>query len=141
PGSVSNKIRRQFFLTHLGQMRSIRAVVAADDEKEVHSNIEQLAQRVLPFLGRTADRIKEPEIFRRAFRPVTVDNGLADPALDLFGFAAQHRRLVRYADGFQVDVRIESRRMRVAKTLQKLLFVPAVPDVIANVIRVREGED
>ena len=31
--------------------------------------------------------------------------------------------------------------MRVAKTLQKLLLVPAVPDVIANVIRVLEGED
>src|SRR5256886_14170483 len=38
--SVQDKIGRQFFLAHFREVRSVRAVVAANDKQNVHFNVE-----------------------------------------------------------------------------------------------------
>ena len=108
PRGVEHKIGRQFFFAHLGEMRCVRAVVAADDKENIHFDVEQLAQSILSLLRRAADRIEEPKILRRKLGSVSIDDGLSNPPLHLFGFTAQHCRLVCNADRLQMHVRIES---------------------------------
>ena len=122
-------------------MRRVGAVVTADHEQQIHRHVEQLAQRILPFLRRAANGVEETEIVRRQFRAVAIEDGLSNAALHFFGFAAQHRRLVGDADRLQMQIGIEPGRMRAAEFFQKRLLVAAVPDVIANVIGLRERED
>src|SRR5438067_5591269 len=39
PRSVQNKIGRQLFLAHFREVRRVRAVVTADDEKQIHFHV------------------------------------------------------------------------------------------------------
>ena len=107
PRRIQNKICRQSFLSHLGQVRSVGTVVTAHDDEEVHLHIEQFAQRVLAFLGGAANRVKESEIFRTFLGSVAIDNCLADSALNLFGLAPQHGGLVGHTDCPQMHVGVE----------------------------------
>ena len=61
--------------------------------------------------------------------------------MHFLGFAAQHRGLIRDADGLQMNVRIEPLRIGAFEFLQELGFVAAVQDVIADVIGFRQSED
>ena len=105
----------------------------------IHSNIQQFAQRILPFLRSAADRVEEAEMFLRKLGSISIDHCLANSALHFLGLAPQHRRLIRHAHGFQVHVGIKSRRVRASEFLEERLFIAAVSDVIANVICVRES--
>src|SRR5207248_358048 len=87
--SVQDKIGRQFFLAHLREVRSVRAVVAANNEKQIHFDVEQFAQRILTFLSRAADRVEEPKILSGSVRAVAIDNRLPDPPLHFLGLAPQ----------------------------------------------------
>src|SRR5437762_10099134 len=127
PRGVEHKIGRQFFFAHLGEMRCVRAVVAANDKENIHLNVEQLAQSILPFLRRAADRIEEPEILLSKLRSVSIKNGLSNPPLHLFGFTAQHGRLVCNTDRLQMNVRVESGRMRALKFFEESLLVATMP--------------
>ena len=91
-------------------MRSVRAVVAADHQQEIHLYVEQLAQRILPFLGGAANRVEEAEIFRGQLRAIAVDDRLSDAALHFFGLAAQHGGLIGHADRLQMNIGIKPGR-------------------------------
>src|SRR6266566_7894463 len=80
---VEHKIGRQFFFAHLGKMRCVRAIVAANNKQKVHFDVEQLAQSILPLLRRAADRIEKSKILRRKLRSVSINNGLSNPSLHL----------------------------------------------------------
>ena len=121
-------------------MRGVGAVVAADDEQQIHRHVEQFAQRILPFLGRAANGVEEAEILRGQLRAVAIDDRLPNAALHFLGLAAQHRRLIGHADRLQMHIGIEAGRMRLAEFFEKRLLVAAVPDVIANVIGLGERE-
>ena len=101
-------------------------------------NIEQFAQRILPFLRGAADRVEETEILLGQLRSVAIDDRLPNSPLHFFGLAAQHRGLIRHADRLQMHVGIEPGRMRALEFLEERLLVAAVPDVIANVIGIGE---
>src|SRR5436853_6927951 len=60
--------------------------------------------------------------------------------LHLFGFAAQHRRLIRDTNGGQMNIRIETLRTGMLELLQELGLVPAIDDVIANVVGLGQRE-
>ena len=138
--ALQHKISRQLFLAHLRQMRSVRAVVAAHHQQQIHLHVEQLAQRILPFLGRAANRVEEPKILRGQLRPVAIDDRLPNPPLHFFRLAAQHRRLVRHAHRLQMHIGIEPGRIRAFELFEERLLVAAMPDVIANVIGVGESQ-
>ena len=102
---------------------------------------EQFAQRILPLLCGAADRVEETEIFLRKLGSVSIDHCLPNATLHFLGLAAQHRGLICYANGLQMHVGIESGRMRAFEFLEERVFVAAVPDIIANVIGIRESQN
>ena len=59
---IQDEVGRQLFLTHLREVRSVGAVVAANDEEQIHLHVEQFAQRILPFLRSAANRVEEAEV-------------------------------------------------------------------------------
>ena len=61
--------------------------------------------------------------------------------MQFLGLAFQHGRLVGHADAFQVLVGVEVIAMRSRKMLEKLVFIPAMADVIANALGISEGQD
>ncbi len=134
-GRVLDEVGRQLGFAHFGQMRGVGGIVAADDQQQVHRLAQQFFQRILPVLGRPANRVKETEMPVDLVRAVTLDHGGFDPPLHFLGFAAQHGGLIGHADGLQMDVRIKPRRVGALELLQKFLLVPAMDDVIANVVR------
>ena len=48
--------------------------------------------------------------------------------------------MIRYADSFQMHIRIEPGGVCTAELVEELLLVAAVPDVIADVISIGERE-
>src|SRR6516165_7814278 len=86
--STPHKVGWHFRFTHFGKVRSIGAVIAAHDEQQVHLFEKQLSQRILPLLRSTANRVEESKIFRSELWAVPFNNGCADSALNLFGFAS-----------------------------------------------------
>ena len=82
-----------------------------------------------------------PQIVSKNRKFFAIEDRLADSPLHFLGFAAQHRRLVRDPDRFQVNIRIEPRRMCVLEMFEKRLFVAAVADVIADIIGILERQD
>src|SRR6476620_11212704 len=141
PRSVQNKICRQLLFAHLGEVRCVRTVVTPNDEQQIHANIEQFAQRILPLLCSAADRVKAPEIFLSKFRPVSINDCLTNSALHFLSLPAQHCRLISYTNGLQVRVWIEAWRMRALKSFQERLSISTAPDVIANVIGICQRQD
>ncbi len=95
---------------------------------------QQLLQGVLPVLRGAAYRVEETEVLRQLRGTVTLFHGVSEPPLHVLGFAAQHRGLVGHANGLQMHIRVKARRISAAEFLEKLLFVAAVHDVIADVI-------
>jgi hypothetical protein len=59
-------------------------------------------------------------------------------ALHVFGFAPEHRGLVSDSNCLQMNIWIEARGVGPFEFLQKLRFVPAKDDVIADIICLRE---
>src|SRR6266550_7271602 len=70
--------------------------------------------------------------------PVFLGHGSAKAMLHFLGFASEHCGLVSHADCLQMNVRIEALGIGPFKLFQKLGFVTAVHDVIADVIRLRQ---
>jgi hypothetical protein len=66
----------------------VRAVVTANDEQQIHANIQQFAQCILPLLRSAADRVEEAEILISKFRPVSINNCLTNSALHFLGLSA-----------------------------------------------------
>src|SRR5205085_2773518 len=87
--SIQNKISGQFFFAHFGEVRGIGAVVTAHHQQQIHRNVEQFAQRILPLLGRAADGIEKSKILRRFFHAITIDDRLSYPSLHFLGLAPQ----------------------------------------------------
>ena len=75
-------------------------------------HVEQFAQRILPFLGRAADRVEKTEIFLCHLRSIPIDNRLPNAPLHFFRLAAEHGGLICHPNGSQMHVGIEPRRMR-----------------------------
>ena len=71
PAGVKDEIGRQLFFAHLGQVRGVGAVVAADDQQQIHGHAEQLAQGILPLLRCAADGVKKRK-FGGLFRAVAI---------------------------------------------------------------------
>ena len=123
-------------------MRRVAAVVAADDEQQVHLlDAEHLGKRVLPFLRRAANRVDLAEMLVEILAAVAVDHGLLEAALHFLGLALHHRGLVGHADGDEMLVGIEAGRIGALEFLEEFVLVAALADVIADVIGLRERED
>ncbi len=45
---VLDEIGRQLGLAHFGEVRSVRRIIAADDDEQVHRLAQKLFQRILP---------------------------------------------------------------------------------------------
>src|SRR3981081_3282493 len=60
----SNKEGRQLRFSHFGQMRVFWAVVAANDQKQIHLDVEQFLKRFLPLLRSATNSIKKPQILQ-----------------------------------------------------------------------------
>ena len=60
--------------------------------------------------------------------------------MHFLGLAAQHGGLIGDADRSQVNIGIKPGRVSALEFLQKSLLVAAVPDVIANVVGVGQGQ-
>src|SRR5438132_6965055 len=86
PRGIQYKISRKFFLAHLGEMRGVRTVVAADDKQKIHFDVKQLAQCILALLRRAADGIEEPEILLGQFRSISINNSALNSPLHLLRF-------------------------------------------------------
>ena len=71
---AADEKRRQLRLRDLHEVGGVRAVIAADDEQQVHRLAQHFEERVLPFLGRAADRVEHLE---RGFVAIAVDDRLA----------------------------------------------------------------
>src|SRR5215475_15267624 len=93
-------------------MGCVGAIVTAHDQQQVHRNVQQFAQRILPFLSGTADRIKESEIFFSKLRSVSINYRLANSPLHFLGLATQHRCLVSDTQSLEMHVGVEAWRMR-----------------------------
>jgi len=139
--SVEHEIGRQFFFAHLGQMRCVRTIITTYDQQQVHWHIEQFAQRILSLLRCAADRVEKPKILLGEVGPVSIDNRPSNAPLHFFGFPTQHGGLICHANGLQMHVGIEPRWIGPFELLEERLFVTTVPDVIANVIGVRECQN
>src|SRR5437868_4041024 len=119
-------------------MGCVRTIITAHDQQEIHWHIEQFSQRILSLLSGAADGIEKSKILLRKLGPVSIDNRPSNASLHFLRFAAEHGGLICDANGLQMHVRIEPRWIGPLELLKKCLFVTAVPDVIANVIGVRE---
>ena len=109
--------------------------------EKIHFDVEELAQRILAFLGCTANGVKEPEVFFRQLRSIPVNNGALNSSLYLLRFPAEHRGLICDTHRSEMHVGIEPKRMRALELFEERLLVAAVPDVFANVVGVRQGQD
>ena len=84
---------------------------------------------------------KKRKVFRGHLRAVAIGDRFLDAALHLLRLAAQHGGLIGHADRSQVNIGIKPGRVSAAELVQESLLVAAVPDVIANVIGVGQGQN
>src|SRR5438046_1606308 len=96
------------------------------------------AERETEQPGRAVHRIEKTEMLWQIRGAVLVFHRAPDSALDFFGLAAEHRRLIRNADGLQMDVRVKTRRVSAFELFQKRLLVAAIQNVVADAIRLGE---
>ena len=137
-GRVFDEKGRQHLLAHFRQVRGVGRVIAAHHDEQVHRFLQHLFQRVLPVLGRAANRVEETEMLGQIPGAVLLFHRAPDPALDFLCLAAEHRRLIRNADGLQMDVRVKTRRVSAFELFQKLLLLAAIQNVVADAIRLGE---
>ena len=76
-GGSADEKRRQFRLGHFHEVGGVRAVVSTDDEQHVHRFAQHLEQRVLAFLGRSANGVEHLEIRAVAIAVRDGDSGRA----------------------------------------------------------------
>ncbi len=139
---ILDEVGGQHGLAHFGEVRRVAAVVAADDEQQVHLlDAEHFRERVLPFLRRAADRVGLAEMAVERLAAVPVDHGPLEAVLHFLGLAFHHRGLVGHADGDQVLVGIEPGRVSALELLEEFLLVAALADVVADVIGFRQREN
>ena len=122
----------------LDEVGGIRAVIATDDDHQVHRVAKHFKQRVLALLGRAADRVEHLECRVVA---IALMNRIPDTALDLLGLALEHGGLICDADPGEMLVRIKSRRAGVFETVEKLCLVTTASNVSAYIIDIVERED
>ncbi len=136
------KVGGQNGLAHFGEVGGIAAVVAADDEEEVHLfDAEHFGKGILPFLGGAANGVGLAEMFVEVLMAVTVAHGLLETALHFLRFVFHHGGLVGHADGDEVLVGIEAGGVGALELAEEFAFVTSLADVIADVIGLGEGED
>jgi hypothetical protein len=138
---VLDEVGGQHGLAHFCEVRGVGGIVAADDDEEVERFGEEFLEGVLTVLRGAADGIEESEMLGELVGAVASGDGATDAALDLFGLAAEHGGLVGDADCLEVDIGVEAIGIGALEFLEKLLFVAAVDDVIADVIGFGEGKD
>ena len=103
--------------------------------------MQEFFQGILAILGCSADCIEKAEVRVHAFRAKFLLDRGTNPALNLLGLATEHGGLVRYADRLEMQIRIEPFRVGALEFFEKLMLVASLHDVIADIIRLREGED
>ena len=67
-GRAADEKRRQLRFGDLDEVGGVRAVIAADDEQQVHRFAQHLEQGVLAFLGGAADGVEDLEVRSRRHR-------------------------------------------------------------------------
>lgn len=139
-GRVLDEIRRQFRLAHFGEVRGVGGIISAHNDQNIRRLRQHFFQRILTILSCSTDRVEESEIFIGIFHAVFFLHGGLETPLHFLSFTAQHRGLIRHANREQVHVRIKPGGISTLKFFQELVFVAAVQDVIADVIRLREIE-
>jgi len=95
----------EFFLGDFYEVCGVRAIVATDDEEEVHRLLEHVKEGVLALLGGATDGVEHLKILAVA---ITLFDGGEYAFLYFFGFAFEHGCLVSDTDFLHVDFRIES---------------------------------
>ena len=140
-GGVLDEVSRQLGFAHLRQVRGVGGIVAADHQQQIQRFAQQFfaAHPAGPGSRRRWYR-KNGNVVRLRPRRTSVSMARLQPALHFLGFAAEHGGLVGHADGLQMHIGIESFRIGAFELFQKLRFVAAVDDVIADVIGFRERE-
>ena len=104
-GGLSDEIGGQVFVANLNEVGGVGAVVAADDEKQIHRLIKHVEKGVLPFLGGATDGVEHLEIL---IATIPVDDCMPNASLNLFSFAFKHRSLIGHPDFLKMHVRIKS---------------------------------
>ena len=132
---IEDEVSGRFFLGHIGQMRGVRAVVAADHQHQVGRGNQHFEQGILPLLGCPANGVENAEV---VIRPVARQHRRTQTPLHLLGFGAQHGRLVGDADFLQMHIRIESLGACVAELGQKFFSVAALAQIGTDRVRFRE---
>mmetsp|Transcript_6803 Transcript_6803/g.24185 ORF Transcript_6803/g.24185 Transcript_6803/m.24185 type:complete len:389 (+) Transcript_6803:353-1519(+) len=100
----------------------------------VHVLLDQLVHGVLPLLGGVADGVHDHVMFLELGGSVLLKHGLFEQLPDPFGLPFEHGGLVGHAHPFQVHVGIEFIRHGVFELFQERLLVPAVQDVVGDVL-------
>lgn len=137
-GGVADEEGGELLFADFDEVGGVRAVVSADDEKEVHGFAEHFEESVLAFLSGSADGIEDLEVGGRA---IAGGDGVANAALDLLGFAFEHGGLVSDADALEMEVGIEAFGDGVGEALQEGCAIAAVADVVADGVGFIECED
>ncbi len=102
-----------------GQMAGVARVVPADHDHHIQGLVDQLEDRVLPFLRRRADRVEGAEMIGKGGASVAALHAFAELLRDGERFAGEHRRLIRDADLPQVGDEVETRGGRARELLQR----------------------
>mmetsp|Transcript_3701 Transcript_3701/g.10838 ORF Transcript_3701/g.10838 Transcript_3701/m.10838 type:complete len:419 (+) Transcript_3701:154-1410(+) len=120
----------------LDEMGRIGAVPATHDEDEVHlagvRRVDHVGDRILPLLGRIADRVKGRVAVLDVVGAETHHHGLLEELADGHGLLLVHGGLVGKADLLEVLVRVEALADGVGKLLQN--EVPAFWSGVHNVV-------
>ncbi len=135
---VADEERGELLFCDFDEVGGIGAVVAADDEHEVHGVVEHVEERVLAFLSGSADGVEDEEIVSGA---VAGFDGGAETALDFLGFAFEHGGLVGDPDAEEVGIGVEAVADASGEACEEGVAVAEASDVLGDGVAVVEGED
>lgn len=135
---VADEERGELLFCDLDEMGGIGAVVATDDEHEVHGVVEHVEERVLAFLSGTADGVEDEEVVSGA---VAGFDGGAETALDFLGFAFEHGGLVGDPDAEEVSVGVEAVADASGESCEEGVAIAEARDVLSDGVAVVECED
>lgn len=101
---IANEEGGEFLFADFDEVCCIGGVVSADDEQNIHFCFKHFKERVLAFLGGTADGIENEKVIRCA---ITIGDGLGEAVLDFLGLAFEHGGLVSNTDSAKMEIWVE----------------------------------
>ena len=137
-GGVADEERGELLFCDFDEVGGIGAVVAADDEHEVHGVVEHVEESVLAFLSGAADGVEDEEIVSGA---VAGFDGGAETALDFLGFAFEHGGLVSDPDAEEVGIGVEAIADASGEACEEGVAVAEACEVLGDGVAVVESED